>query len=130
NKSGLAWLFTTRGIPQLYYGTEILMKNFASPDGLVREDFPGGWEKDKVNKFTAAGRSEKENEAFTYVKTLANYRKQNPVLQDGKMLQFISEDGIYVYFRYNDQKRVMVIMNRKNEALKIDSKRYQEGIGT
>ena len=129
-KSGLAWLFTTRGIPQLYYGTEILMKNFASPDGLVREDFPGGWAKDKVNKFTAAGRSEKENEAFTYVKTLANYRKQNPVLQDGKMLQFIPEDGIYVYFRYNDQKRVMVIMNSKNEAVKIDSKRYQEGIGT
>lgn len=128
--SGIAWLFTTRGIPQLYYGTEILMKNFASPDGLVREDFPGGWPKDKVNKFSAKGRTEKENEAFNLVKTLANYRKNNPVLQDGKMLQFIPEDGVYVYFRYNQDKRVMVVMNSKQESIKLNTKRYQEGIGS
>lgn len=129
-KSGIAWLLTTRGIPQLYYGTEILMKNFASPDGLVREDFPGGWPKDKVNKFTATGRSEKENEAFNYVKTLANYRKNNPVLHHGKMLQFIPEDGVYVYFRYDNQKRVMVVMNSKQEDIKLNAKRFQEGIGS
>ncbi|MVZ66261.1 alpha-amylase [Sphingobacterium sp. DK4209] len=127
-KSGIAWLLTTRGIPQLYYGTEILMKNFASPDGLVREDFPGGWSKDKANKFNRAGRSEKENEAFDYVKTLANYRKNNPVLQDGKMLQYIPEDGIYVYFRYDDHKRIMIVMNSKQEAINLQTKRFQEGI--
>ncbi|WP_231595888.1 glycoside hydrolase family 13 protein [Sphingobacterium endophyticum] len=128
-KSGIAWLLTTRGIPQLYYGTEILMKNFSNPDGLVREDFPGGWSTDKVNKFTSEGRSQKENEAFNYVRKLANYRKNNSVLQHGKMLQFIPDDGIYVYFRYNDLKTVMVIMNSKQENVKIHTKRFQEGIG-
>ncbi|MBC7615397.1 MAG: glycoside hydrolase family 13 protein [Pedobacter sp.] len=129
-KSGLAWLLTTRGIPQLYYGTEILMKNFASPDGLVRSDFPGGWEEDKKNKFTAQGRTNKENEAFNYLKTIANYRKNNPVLQTGKMMQFIPEDGIYVYFRYNNTKTVMVIMNSNTTEKSISTDRYQERILT
>lgn len=128
-KSGIAWLLTTRGIPQLYYGTEILMKNFANPDGLVREDFPGGWPNDKSNKFTANGRTPKENEAFNFVKTIANYRKNNPVLQDGKMLQYIPENGVYVYFRYNTDKSVMVVMNSNQEAIKLDTKRFSQGIG-
>src|SRR5690606_24430135 len=110
-RSSIAWLLTTRGIPQLYYGTEILMKNHANPDGLVREDFPGGWKEDPVNKFTAAGRSDQENEAFEYVKKLANYRKQHDVLHTGKLLQFIPENGVYVYFRHNEQTTVMVVMN-------------------
>src|SRR3546814_9685727 len=58
-RSGIAWLLTTRGIPQLYYGTEILMKNYANPDGLVRDDFPGGWNGDTKNKFGASGRDRK-----------------------------------------------------------------------
>lgn len=128
-KSGIAWLMTARGIPQLYYGTEILMKNFANPDGLVREDFPGGWANDPVNKFKAEGRSERENEAFNYVKTLANYRKNNTVLQDGKMMHFIPEEGVYVYFRYNESKRVMVIMNSNSKSIKLNTARYKEGIG-
>ena len=82
-------LLTTRGIPQIYYGTEILMKNFSDPDGKVREDFKGGWQEDKENKFTAAGRTIKENEAFNFVKTLANYRKNNPVLQTGSLMQYV-----------------------------------------
>ncbi len=127
-KSGIAWLLTTRGIPQFYYGNEILMKNFASPDGLVRSDFPGGWAGDKENKFTAAGRNEKENEAFNYVKTLANYRKNNPVLQTGKMMQFVPEDGIYVYFRYNEQKTVMVVMNSNDTEKAVQTARFAERI--
>lgn len=127
-KSGIAWLLTTRGIPQFYYGTEILMKNYANPDGLVRDDFPGGWQGDKSNKFTAAGRTSKENEAFNYVKKLANYRKNNDVLQTGKMMQFIPEEGIYVYFRYNDLKTVMVIMNSNAEEKILPTKRFAERI--
>ncbi|WP_343532045.1 glycoside hydrolase family 13 protein [Pedobacter sp.] len=127
-KSGIAWLLTTRGIPQFYYGTEILMKNYANPDGLVRDDFPGGWQGDKSNKFTATGRSNKENEAFNYVKKLANYRKNNDVLQTGKMMQFIPEEGIYVYFRYNDLKTVMVIMNSNAEEKILPTKRFAERI--
>jgi len=127
-KSGIAWLLTTRGIPQFYYGTEILMKNYANPDGLVREDFPGGWEGDKTNKFVAAGRTPKENEAFNYVKKLANYRKNNEVLQTGKMMQFIPEDGIYVYFRYNANKTIMVIMNSNKEEKLLATDRFAERI--
>jgi len=127
-KSGLAWLLTTRGIPQLYYGTEILMKNFANPDGLVRDDFPGGWNGDKKDKFSADGRTDKENEAFNYLKTLANYRKNNPVLQTGKMMQFVPEDGIYVYFRYNGTKTVMIVMNGNDSEKTVKTDRFQERI--
>ncbi|WP_113637528.1 glycoside hydrolase family 13 protein [Nubsella zeaxanthinifaciens] len=127
-KSGIAWLLTTRGIPQFYYGTEILMKNYANPDGLVRSDFAGGWATDKVNKFSSTGRTAKENEAFNYVKKLANYRKNNEVLQTGKMMQFIPEDGIYVYFRYNNQKTVMVVMNGNTEAKTLSTDRFSEMI--
>ncbi|RZK41077.1 MAG: alpha-amylase [Pedobacter sp.] len=129
-KSGIAWLLTTRGIPQFYYGTEILMKNYANPDGLVRDDFLGGWETDKSNKFTALGRSTKENEAFDYVKKLANYRKNNEVLQTGKMMQFIPEDGIYVYFRYNTDKKVMVIMNSNANEKVLSTERFAEIVST
>lgn len=125
-KSGIAWLLTTRGIPQLYYGTEILMKNFSDPDGKVREDFPGGWDGDKVNKFTQAGRSQQENEAFNYVKKLANYRKNHPVLQTGKLMQYVPEDGVYVYFRYNDEKTVMIIMNTSEENKAVATSRFSE----
>lgn len=125
-KSGIAWLLTTRGIPQLYYGTEILMKNFASPDGLVREDFPGGWIEDRSNKFTASGRTAKENDAFNYVKALANYRLNNEVLQTGKLMQYVPENGIYVYFRYNSEKTVMVIMNTNDKLADLTTSRFYE----
>lgn len=125
-KSGVAWLLTTRGIPQFYYGTEILMKNFADPDGKVREDFPGGWQGDSANKFEASNRTQQENEAFDFVKTLANYRKNNPVLQTGKLMQYIPEDNVYVYFRYNEDKTVMIIMNNQKATKTLDLKRFEE----
>jgi glycosidase len=125
-KSGIAWLLTTRGIPQLYYGTEILMKNFSNPDGLVREDFKGGWAGDKENKFTAKARTWKENEAFNFVRTLGKYRKNNEVLQTGKLMQYVPENGIYVYFRYNADKTVMIIMNTNDTASDLPLKRFNE----
>jgi glycosidase len=125
-KSAMAWLLTTRGIPQLYYGAELAMKNFSNPDGLVREDFKGGWPGDKENKFTAEGRTAEENNLFNYIRTLANYRKNNEVLQTGKLMQFIPENNIYVYFRYNQDKTVMVIMNTNDKAHTISTGRYAE----
>jgi len=119
-------LMTLRGVPQMYYGDEILMKNFSNPDGLVREDFPGGWADDKVNKFTAAGRNEKENDAFNYVRTLANYRKNTSALQTGKLMQYIPEDGVYVYFRYDGVKTVMVAYNSRDKEQTISTSRYVE----
>lgn len=127
-KSGMAMLMTMRGVPQMYYGDEILMKNYSDPDGLVREDFPGGWPGDKNNKFTATGRSKKENDAFNYVRTLANYRKNTPALQTGKMMQYIPEDGVYVYFRYDSQKTVMVVYNSNEKEKSITTERYAERI--
>jgi len=128
-RSGIILLMSLRGIPQMYYGTEILMKNFANPDGKVREDFPGGWPGDKIDKFTANGRNSKENEAFNLVRTLANYRKANSVLQTGKLMQYVPENGVYVYFRYNAEKTVMVVMNSNDKAVDITTDRFAERIG-
>ena len=127
-KSGIAWLLTTRGIPQFYYGNEILMTGTTTPDGKVRLDFKGGWPEDKVNKFTAAGRTEKENEAFNYVRKLATYRKNNEVLQTGKMMQFVPQDGVYVYFRYNTDKTVMMLMNGEEKEVSLSTARFAERI--
>lgn len=126
-KMGITWLLTTRGIPHFYYGTEVLMKNFKNPtDAEVRRDFPGGWTDDVSNKFVASGRNSAENEAFTFVKTLANYRKNTPTLHTGKLMQFIPENGIYVYFRYDNDKTIMVVTNTNTSENSIDCKRFAE----
>jgi glycosidase len=125
-KSGIAMLLTLRGIPQLYYGTELAMKGVNNPDGFLRSDFLGGWKEDTTNKFDAKGRTAKENEAFNYIKTLANYRKKTSALQNGKTMQYVPEEGIYVYFRYDDQKTVMVIYNGNDEAKKLKLERFKE----
>jgi glycosidase len=80
----------------------------------------------KTNKFDAKGRTAKENEAFNYIKTLANYRKKTSALQNGKTMQYVPEEGIYVYFRYDDQKTVMVIYNGNDEAKKLKLERFKE----
>lgn len=129
-QSALTWLLTTRGIPQLYYGTEILMKGFANPDGYVRKDFPGGWKTDTTDKFKATGRTQSENEIYNYIAKLANYRKNNSVLQDGKLMQYVPQDGVYVYFRYNESKTVMIIMNTNDKEWTIDTERFRERIQT
>ena len=127
-KMGMAILLTMRGIPQMYYGTEILMKNFSNPDGLVRSDFPGGWYGDKEDKFSTNGRRAKENEAFNFVKTLANFRKSSDALQNGKLMQFVPQDDIYVYFRYNTSAKgtVMVIVNNTEKDKNVNTDRFAE----
>jgi len=125
-KSGMAMLLTLRGVPQLYYGDEILMKNFSNPDGKVRMDFPGGWPGDKHNKFTAAGRSKEENEVFNYIRTLARFRKGSSALQTGKLMQYIPQSGIYVYFRYDTKQTVMVVYNSTEKEATTNTDRYDE----
>ncbi len=126
-KMGMAWLMTFRGIPQLYYGSEILMTGLSHPvDGWVRLDFKGGWKEDKENKFSKEGRNAKENEAFNYVKTLANFRKKSSAIKTGKMMQYVPEDGVYVYFRYDKNQTVMCIMNQQKEDKTIDMTRFIE----
>ncbi len=129
-KMGIMLLLTLRGVPQLYYGTENLTKNFKNPtDAEVRKDFEGGWPEDLVNKFTPAGRNSKEEEAFQYVKKLANYRKNNDGLASGKLLQFMPKNGVYVYFRLSEKGKYMIIINQNNESKTLDLARYNQGIG-
>lgn len=126
-KCGLAWLLTCRGIPQMYYGDELATTGVTSPnDGYVRLDFPGGWASDKVNKFSIEGRTAKDQEIYQYLATLANYRKTSAALTYGKMMQFVPEDGVYVYFRYTDKQTVMVIMNTAKQERKIYFDKFSE----
>ncbi len=126
-KSSINWLLTCRGIPQFYYGGEIGLTGFTSPnDGYVRQDFPGGWVGDSSNKFTAAGRSEKENVIWNHIAKLANFRKQSSAITTGKMMQYVPEDGLYVYFRYDAKQTIMTVMNTAKEKKSIALKRFDE----
>ncbi|HET6527661.1 MAG TPA: alpha-amylase family glycosyl hydrolase, partial [Balneolaceae bacterium] len=124
-KMGMTYLLTMRGIPQVYYGTEILMANEESGNhGQIRTDFPGGWKGDDVNAFTGEGLSEKQLEAQQFTKKLLNWRKNNSIIHTGKLMHYAPKhDGIYVYFRYNEQETVMVIFN-KSETEKHLNRNY------
>jgi glycosidase len=126
-KSSFSWLLTCRGIPQMYYGAEVNMTGVTSPnDGYVRQDFPGGWPTDAVNKFTAAGRVGKDQEIWNHISTLATFRKTSSAITTGKMMQFVPEDGVYVYFRYDAKQTVMVAMNTTKEKRTVAVSRYAE----
>ncbi len=123
---GLAWMFTCRGIPQLYYGDEVLMKGFTNPDGWVRLDFPGGWEGDKKNAFTGQGLTDTEKIVQNYVKTFANFRKNSSAIKTGKMMQYVPVDGLYIYFRYDNNQTVMCVMNTDEKEKTINFADYSE----
>ncbi len=125
-KSGIAFLFTTRGIPSIFYGTEILMKAWSNPDAKVRIDFPGGWPNDSVNKFSDVGRNVNEKEAYNCIKKLASYRKNCKAITEGKLIQFVPENGIYVYFRLYENQKVMIIMNTTNKTVDCETNRFKE----
>lgn len=121
-------LATARGIPQIYYGTEIMMRGEKQKgDGDIRRDFPGGWPGDEVSAFTAEGRTAEQNEVFDFMRNLLQWRKDNPVIHTGALKHFIPENECYVFFRYNDDKKVMVILNNSDEESKaLDLKRFSE----
>ena len=127
----LNWLFTLRGMPQLYYGTEVLMKNFkVNTDATVREDFPGGWGSDDPakNRFLLNGRTPEQERTYSYISKLAQFRKNSPALRSGKLMQYIPRDGHYLYFRYTDQQTVLVITNSSDKSVRPDWKIYQERV--
>jgi glycosidase len=125
-KMALAWLLTFRGIPQLYYGDEILMTGFTNPDGNVRLDFKGGWAEDRENKFTKEGRTQKEDNIFQYVKRFANFRKNSSAITGGKLMQYLPVNGVYVYFRYDANQTIMCVMNTTDQSATIDLSRFAE----
>ena len=126
-KMAMAFIMTTRGIPEIFYGTELLLTTGADKgDGAKRRDLQGGWPGDKRDIFTSSGRNNAENDMHGFMKNLLDYRKSSSALQTGKLVHFIPIDGIYTYFRYNDKSTVMVVMNNNEESRTIETSRYSE----
>ncbi|EIK43600.1 alpha-amylase, putative, amy13E [Cellvibrio sp. BR] len=126
-KIAMVYMATMRGIPQFYYGSEVLM---TSPrerdDGAVRADMPGGWKGDSKNAFTGKGLSAEERDAQKFIKTLLNWRKNSEVIHRGKLRHYAPEQGVYVYVRYLDAKAVMVILNKNAHSVTHHFLAYRE----
>ena len=130
-KQAYALLLTMKRIPQLYYGTEILMNGTKEKtDGNVRKDFPGGFPGDKVNKFTREGRTKAENAMFDWTSRLLHWRQNNDVIINGSQTQFIPQHGVYVLARQHNGKTVLTILNGKKADNQVDVTRYAEVIGS
>ncbi len=127
-KMAMAFVLTTRGIPQIYYGTEILMTRGPDKegDGNKRRDFPGGWPGDIRNAFTPEGRTPAEAEMHHFLRTLIRWRTGKEVIHTGQVRHFIPSDGIYTYFRFNEKETVMVVMNNNETEKTIGTSRYNE----
>lgn len=120
---------TVRGIPQIYYGSEIGMAgDKGKGDGDIRRDFPGGWNGDTNNAFTKAGRTEEQNKFFDFTAKLFNWRKNKTVIHTGKTTHYIPENNVYVYFRYNEKESVMVVVNNNEEKQTFKTNRFTENI--
>ncbi|MBW1295086.1 glycoside hydrolase family 13 protein [Aquimarina litoralis] len=127
-KLSMVFTLTTRGIPQIYYGDEILMKN-KRPDGRVRQDFPGGWKDDKRNAFTKEGRTTEEEKVFNYIKTILNWRKTALSIHKGKLTHYQPRDNVYVYFRYTENENTMIIINNSDQTYNDFSlKRFEKSL--
>ena len=127
-KMALGYILTVPRIPQLYYGTEILMNDTAKPGdhGLIRTDFPGGWEGDTVNAFTGEGLTDAQKDMQNFVKKLLNYRKNSNAIHQGKTIHFAPQEGVYVLFRMIQDETVAVVINKNEEPITIDLKRFDE----
>jgi len=127
-KMAMAFIFTTRGIPMIYYGTELLMTGKEHDGhGFIRKDFPGGWKNDISNAFTNNNLTNQQLQAMEYLQKLINWRKNSLVAQKGSLKHFIPENGLYVYFRFlPNGQTLMIVMNKNNVARKIDIKKYLE----
>lgn len=129
-KQAMAILLTVKRIPQLYYGTEILMNGTKEKtDGYVRKDFPGGFPGDDHNAFTAEGRTPEENAMFTWLSRLLHWRQGNDVITNGSQTQFIPYNGVYVIARRYNGRTVMTVVNGTGRTTVFAVRRYAEVIG-
>jgi glycosidase len=124
-KLGLTLLMTTRGIPQIYYGTELLMNGNGDHD-KIRYDVPGGWASDTISSFSEKGRSANQNEVFNLIRKLNQLRKGSKAIGEGKLIHFIPENNIYVYFRQLGSETLMVVLNGNAEPRKLDLSRFDQ----
>jgi neopullulanase len=120
-------LATTRGIPQIYYGSEIGMKgDKGKGDADIRRDFPGGWPGDTNNAFTDKGRTAEQKAYFDFSKKIWNWRKGKSVIHTGSFTQFLPQNNVYVYFRHNENETVMVVINNSKEVQTLDLSRFSD----
>ncbi|MFD0990984.1 glycoside hydrolase family 13 protein [Mariniflexile jejuense] len=127
-KMALSYVLTLPRIPQIYYGTEILMNDFAKPGdhGLVRTDFPGGWDGDTINVFTGEGLTNAQKDMQSFVKKLLNYRKTSSAIHHGKTIHFAPEQGVYVLFRIFEDETIVNIINKNEQPITLDLNRFEE----
>ncbi|MFN3530494.1 MAG: glycoside hydrolase family 13 protein [Bacteroidia bacterium] len=125
-KMAHAMLLTMRGIPQLYYGSELLFGNYANMGGTnVRQNMPGGWPGDSVSKFSREGRNAQENELVDYLSKLGQWRKSSKAIAEGGFRHYVPEDEVYVYFRMKDEALVMVLVNSATSPKKVATARFE-----
>ena len=126
-KLALSLILTMRGIPQLYYGDEIGMKGDKSKgDGDIRRDFPGGWPDDTINAFKTEGRTIYQKKFFDFSRKLLQWRKNKRVIHYGKTLHFVPENNVYVFFRYDDDETLMVVLNNSDQKQTLELDRFRE----
>ena len=128
-KMAMVILATVRGIPQLYYGSEIGMGGDQYlGDADIRQDFPGGWEGDEINAFNSESRTDRQKEYFDFTSKLFHWRKAKTAIHYGRTTHYIPEDNVYVYFRYNDKEAVMVVVNNNIDQRTFPTARFQENL--
>lgn len=128
-KTAMTFLMTTRGIPQIYYGGEILMTGFKKEgDGFLRKDFPGGWSGDTIDGFKGIGLTNAQADAQQFMKKLLNWRKGKDLIHHGMLKHYYPMDNFYVYFRYNEKESVMVILNMNKENKTLNTSRFAESL--
>ena len=130
-KMAMTILATMRGIPQLYYGSEIGMAgDKGKGDADIRQDFPGGWDSDKNNAFSTSGRTAEQAKYFDFTAKVFNWRKSKSVIHNGKLKHYLPENNVYVYFRYNDTESVMVVVNNSKDKQTFKLDRFKESLGS
>ena len=129
-KLALTLISTVRGIPQIYYGSEIGMRGDKKTggDADIRRDFPGGWKGDAQNAFITSNQTQQQKDYFNFTQKLLNWRKGNEIIHSGKTKHYLPQNDVYVYFRYNDQGSVMTVINNSETAQSIDLKRFAESL--
>jgi glycosidase len=124
-KMAMTYIYTTRGIPQVYYGTEIVMEGPAD-HGTLRADFPGGWNNDKINAFKGSGLKNEQKDAQNFTKKVLNWRKESLPITKGQFIHFYPSGGVYIYFRKYEDELVMVLINNNNNKKNISTDRFFE----
>ncbi|MFY7815108.1 MAG: glycoside hydrolase family 13 protein [Chryseobacterium taeanense] len=129
-KLGLTLISTVRGIPQIYYGSEVGMRGDKNKggDADIRRDFPGGWKSDKVNAFKPSEQTAEQKEFYQFTQKLLNWRKGKEVIHTGKTKNFVPQNNVFVYFRYNEKESVMVILNNNETEQAVDLKHFAESL--